>query len=358
MAVLDYITSNYIMLFELLGLLIMLKTSVHITKRNAQLTGLCVFLLFLNSVIYTWELWTRSLDSFTMLRPILTAFIYTLQPLILIIMMMVYTYMSRKKIWIFIPLALAVPLYFTSQWTRIVCWYSEANEFHRGPLGYLPYALFGLYVIIFSIRTIQQYRGVKISESLTVLIIFFTAAAGVLLYLLTDYSDNYTTLFTTSMILYYLAFYIRTSRIDQLTGLMNRQTYYRDIEADQKSITAVVSIDMNDLKVLNDTYGHSEGDKALSTVSKCMLLGSRRKSVYRVGGDEFIVLYYGLNEEQVNTDIDVMRSAMGKTPYICAFGYYMTSPEVSVEMAVVKADKKMYEDKVRLKAAGLLKGRE
>ena len=74
---------------------------------------------------------------------------------------------------------------------------------------------------------------------------------------------------------------------------MNRQCYYADINNDKDKITAVASVDMNDLKKINDSQGHAEGDKALYTVATCLVQGNlSKKHIYRVGGDEFVILVF------------------------------------------------------------------
>lgn len=77
---------------------------------------------------------------------------------------------------------------------------------------------------------------------------------------------------------------------DSLTGLLNRQAYYADVDSERQSITAIVSLDMNGLKVINDNLGHSAGDEALVTLSLCFMKAlKRRQSGYRIGGDEFVI---------------------------------------------------------------------
>ncbi|MCR4961476.1 MAG: diguanylate cyclase [Lachnospiraceae bacterium] len=68
--------------------------------------------------------------------------------------------------------------------------------------------------------------------------------------------------------IYYLSLYVLTAKEDTLTHLLNRQCYYADSEKEKDMITAVVSVDMNDLKKINDTHGHDAGDKALKTVAE------------------------------------------------------------------------------------------
>lgn len=74
---------------------------------------------------------------------------------------------------------------------------------------------------------------------------------------------------------------------------------------------AIISIDLNSLKEINDTNGHRTGDEALQIMGNAMLVKSGRKfSVYRVGGDEFMAL----GKEQTSTSVEAyvqeMRSVL------------------------------------------------
>ena len=87
-----------------------------------------------------------------------------------------------------------------------------------------------------------------------------------------------------------MSLYIR----DPLTGILNRRGFEKklsekfDSDGKMKKELAVVSIDMDDLKYLNDTYGHNDGDNAIKEMAKCIddALNSG-EFVARMGGDEF-----------------------------------------------------------------------
>lgn len=84
----------------------------------------------------------------------------------------------------------------------------------------------------------------------------------------------------------------RAANIDALTKVGNKRAY--DIAV--KRLNAgeghygIVLIDMNDLKEINDNYGHEKGDLSIKTVSRIICGVFNPASVYRVGGDEFIVI--------------------------------------------------------------------
>ena len=88
---------------------------------------------------------------------------------------------------------------------------------------------------------------------------------------------------------------------DELTGLKNRRALDEDLTAileqaqSKLNKVAIVGVDLDGFKAVNDSYGHSAGDKLLQTVSKHLqkLIGETG-NVYRVGGDEFILVLKNL----------------------------------------------------------------
>ena len=101
---------------------------------------------------------------------------------------------------------------------------------------------------------------------------------------------------------------------DMLTGLYNRRGYekffektFRECSRDNKKI-AVLVIDMDDLKYVNDFYGHGEGDYSLCTIAEAMTVASNSKEIcLRTGGDEFVVLAGDYSEEMAEDYIRRMR---------------------------------------------------
>ena len=362
MVILDYITNNYILIIELIGLLLLLSISVYVQKRTIRFTRIAVILIFLSSLLITVESKISYIDGtwgiVNIWRPLLTTAVYILQPLIIIIIMQITTQLKKKYLLLLlIPVAVCSLIYATSQLTHIIFYFNEPNDYHGGPLSLLPYFVFALYVIAFIIRSIVYFKNFPMRDKISVLYIVLTAVGGVLLFLVRDVTNDYSEIFAYAIIMYYLLLYIEMAKIDTLTGLMNRQCYYRDLTYLRNRVCAVVSVDMNDLKWWNDTSGHEAGDKALITISKCLSAGSgSQKQVYRIGGDEFIIFYFKVNQEFVLNDVIKMRAALDKTPYICAFGYTQVNNNGTLEDEILIADKLMYEDKAKLKQSILDRG--
>lgn len=359
MIIIDYLADNYVLIAELIGLLLLLGISVYARKRMKIFTRLAVFLVLLSSILINIESWvSAAYDTYNVWRVVLTTVIYVVQPVILIVIMQIATPIKYKQlILLLIPVFICLILFATSQQSHLVFYFNEDNNYMGGPLSKLPYYLFGFYVIIFIIRNIIYFKNFPLFDKLSVLYIVLTSVGGVFLYLALQKTSDYSALYAYALLMYYLLLYIDMAKIDTLTGLMNRQCYYRDTESRNNRVSAVVSVDMNDLKWLNDTYGHEAGDKALLEISKCLAekIGLKKR-VYRIGGDEFMILYFNMNDAEVSKDVERMRALIGKTPYVCAFGQAAVAKDESIEETVHRADKAMYEDKARLKREVLEKG--
>jgi len=95
---------------------------------------------------------------------------------------------------------------------------------------------------------------------------------------------------------------IRDANEDPLTGLANRRYIMQRLDyfIDQKVPLAVMFIDLDGFKPINDEYGHDAGDEALKIVAERMTACTRESDIVaRIGGDEFIILFKGLEDEEV-----------------------------------------------------------
>lgn len=149
---------------------------------------------------------------------------------------------------------------------------------------------------------------------------------------------------------------IRKSQTDELTGLLNRRAYEEDIYEHNdipEERFVYVSLDVNGLKVVNDTNGHMAGDELIIGACQCMKksLGSYGK-LYRVGGDEFVAILFCEIEKvkEVLADFDMTIAAWsGELVDSLSISYGWVSkeekPELSVRQLGAIAEQRMYESK-------------
>lgn len=99
---------------------------------------------------------------------------------------------------------------------------------------------------------------------------------------------------------------------DLLTNGLNRTAYERDLNNrlnDNKHFRLIL-VDLNDLKFINDTFGHTSGDQAIMLVYKILLDAFIGSSCYRIGGDEFVILSDRLDKHHYQNQVIAMRKAL------------------------------------------------
>jgi diguanylate cyclase (GGDEF)-like protein len=151
---------------------------------------------------------------------------------------------------------------------------------------------------------------------------------------------------------------------DNLTGLYNR-AYLEDIgekllaEAKREDlVVAVVFIDLNNFKSVNDIYGHDNGDKVLKEVAEELKKSFRSYDIIvRYSGDEFIVMLK-MSKNSKNCDIknlldlidNRIKERLKKYNVSISYGIATTDESFDLNKLIELADIRMYEDKKRKKA--------
>ena len=114
---------------------------------------------------------------------------------------------------------------------------------------------------------------------------------------------------------------------DILTGLYNRQAFHRVSEElfhdpHQLGVAALLMMDLDNLKHINDTYGHDWGDQYIHRTGRCLAENTPNGTVVsRLSGDEFVLLFYGYSsQDQIREKIRTLSSAMQKSVAILPSG--------------------------------------
>lgn len=152
------------------------------------------------------------------------------------------------------------------------------------------------------------------------------------------------------------------SFIDLNTGVYNRNCYEKDCDEysgmSQDIPMGFVMCDLNYLKMVNDTFGHLEGDKLLERAAMVLqeTLTSATK-LYRLGGDEFAAIYIGDAVKEMEWETALISgkceevSASMQAPLEIAVGYVLREENEPITLMVKRADTAMYENKAELKKA-------
>lgn len=153
--------------------------------------------------------------------------------------------------------------------------------------------------------------------------------------------------------------YQRMAYTDDMTGLKNRRAFERDIEILEKGNddVAVLYVDMNGLKQINDTLGHQKGDEAIKVVAdKLKEFAAQGDFCYRLGGDEFCVISSVATAEKLEKECERINTELAQYKFECmlsiAYGGmdYCADKYDKLHKIMRNADGKMYDKKQEMKS--------
>ena len=140
----------------------------------------------------------------------------------------------------------------------------------------------------------------------------------------------------------------KQSHYDTTTGLLNRNAYNSYVDMfDDKSVKSIacVYIDVNGLHEYNNTYGHQAGDKMLTIVAGIMKKYFANNDIFRIGGDEFVVMCEDISMKEIAEKVRNFRVAVKKKYIHIAVGIEWRNEKIDINKIIKSADEKMYQDK-------------
>lgn len=144
--------------------------------------------------------------------------------------------------------------------------------------------------------------------------------------------------------------FYKESIADSTTGLWNRNaynSYLRTFDASELNSMCCIYVDVNGLHEYNNTYGHHAGDKMLKIVAASMQECFSSDKLYRIGGDEFVILSEDSNFRSQLEELNKFRAQMKLRRIHIASGMEWRDEDMNIEEMVKIADAKMYQDKER-----------
>lgn len=344
----EYLLQNWPLILILIAFVIMLTITVFLNKKTIRRMYVLIGVVFALSISVFFEFYLGDINKLHNLRVVLVAIRYSATPIIISLLLLALVKKSRW--YVVIPALVLAIINFISIFTGIVFSIDDNGTLVRGFLGYLPYIGVGIYTVWLIYVLIMQSNK---QPTEIIPIIFLALSLGTSLFfpliIGKEFSKIFCTIVGVALFVYYVFMILQLTKKDALTGLLNRQAYYSYITNNYKDITAIISIDMNGLKKINDTLGHIAGDEAISTVASCLMKSVRYKQpAYRTGGDEFIIVCKKTSEDELLRLISVIRKNVSETEYTVSIGYcHSLDQNKDIDDMVKKSDEMMYKDKER-----------
>ncbi|MBP5574261.1 MAG: diguanylate cyclase [Bacilli bacterium] len=283
---------------------------------------------------------------------------YTLRPAcIYFVIMMGNRVVPKKYVWItLVPLIINAMIFlcsFIPGTEDIIFGYGKNDvglSWTAGPLHYSAHVISALYLAFLIFVVFMNLKAKHLGHGLMLLTCtLFVIAAVVIEW---EFNNNNTinilnVTIAISAMVYYLYLYIERTQTDGLTGLFNREAFYQDKLKMASGVTGIIQFDMDGLKYINDNYGHSEGDTALKAIADAIAVSIKKNMyAYRLGGDEFIVIVTGNEENDIPEVVSLFKETLSKTKYHCSVGFsYRQGRDTSLNALIKEAEQAMYQAK-------------
>ncbi|MFW5690013.1 MAG: diguanylate cyclase domain-containing protein, partial [Spirochaetota bacterium] len=259
--------------------------------------------------------------------------------------------------------ALAV---FSTPITHLMFTVDSANRFARGS-GYAITAALNFGLVGYSfVYTAVKHEAMTRKQLVSMLLFpVFPAVGAVVQVIHYDLPLIWSTL-SLSVILVFINVQTELLNTDYLTGLANRRSLHdylrrKVAEASRSRTFAVLMIDLDDFKSINDRFGHQEGDVALERTARVISSAVRSEDfVARYAGDEFVVVLDIGDREALGRAIARIESALAAynrdsdKPYVLSFslgaGIFSESGARDLDRFIQEVDERMYEAKRRRSA--------
>ena len=135
---------------------------------------------------------------------------------------------------------------------------------------------------------------------------------------------------------------------DSLTGVLNRVSYNKDValfNEEKADDFSCIYIDVNELHIINNKYGHAAGDDMLLYVANALKDVFSGHRIYRIGGDEFVVFAKNTQQSDIKKGLVKLEERVKLQDYHIAVGMSFRSQNVNTNEMIKEAEIRMYEEK-------------
>ena len=132
---------------------------------------------------------------------------------------------------------------------------------------------------------------------------------------------------------------------DVLTNIKNRNKYERDLlilQDDPPEVLTCIYVDADGLHTLNNEYGHDEGDRMLQSISDHLRFHFKGNNVYRLGGDEFLVIILNNEIDLYETIMHEIQLDLNQHNWHISYGISSTNGQYPIKATIKKAEALMY----------------
>lgn len=345
------IQTNFVSITITLFLYIFLLTNhsqnKEITRMFLAATIVVNILIIADSLDYHYA----SFSKLNMLRYITSATGYSFRPAGLLVFIFNLKKLKKShRIGLLIPFYINMILAYSSIFTHVMFYFDESNQFHRGPVGILPFIISGYYTLVMTSMAAQKHMIGDKKEAAVVFLVAIMLTVAVVMESVFHYRFMISGVGLVSIVFYYLFLHTQAYKRDAMTNTLNRHAFYADVDKFKEFPMVIISIDINDLKKVNDTQGHAAGDLLIQTAANGImehLIGGL--FLYRVGGDEFVLLGIKKQEPDMAKLMEQIEEELSRKNCRIAWGVAQYTPDTEFHKVMSLSDERMYEKKKQMK---------
>ena len=341
----NFLNMDFLTIFLILGFSMKLAMRKRARDTHIPYLWLTVFCTVGLVAAVNLEYWAQEDPDRIFWRTLFNVIGYVLRPVASLSLVLVVANNKKHRLLLWIPAIINLLIMCSAFFCDLPFGFDENYSFYRGPLGYSVFVVGFFYILLVLVYVWKWFsEGYKWEGAILVLCAVCTVICTFIDMLIQDGHLNSAIMI--SVIFYYMFIRSRDTNRDAMTNLLNRQSFYEDMEMYQARATAVASIDMNGLKRLNDAKGHDAGDQALAAIGESLLAISGRSVIpYRMGGDEFVVLFLNTGEEKIRALLDTVRADVKEKGYSVSAGYAMRQQKETIVDLYKLSDRQMYLEK-------------
>lgn len=360
--ILNEFSGNFLTLIFLLFLVLL---SINKPLLNSERTNLfiaiCIITFFLTinemMVVIFSKINNPNLRFFEVIETVLD---YSAAPVIVVLMGFLAT-QKVKTILLFtiVPIISNTIFAITSIWTGFYFTVSENCVYSRGPLNII-FIVHVLYLaIVLLIFSLYSNKTKDDQSKITILFPYLLMLFGFVIQMAFKIMIGWGIL-SVALCLNYQLLRDFQYGFDALTKVRNRFLFHERLEKlKNKKGFFLVIFDINNLKYVNDTYGHIEGDHMISSVAEIISKEFiNTGTTYRIGGDEFCVISdtiplveLKLIIKRINRELKNIKTQAGSLITIASgYSIYNNNPSQTIYDCFNSADSMMYKNKMTMKA--------
>lgn len=288
------------------------------------------------------------------LHALLVSMLFTLSPVIVVAWLFAIGKFDRIKQ--LMPLLIVnCILEILSAFYGFIFYIDEAGCYYRGDFYWLYIIVYGVSILIMFWEAYHFSKKYQNRGGFALLACFFFLTLGITATVVNVGIRSTYLIIAICSVMFYMYYVELVIQTDPLTSLLNRRSYKKHL-ADIDYPTAIIILDIDNFKNINDTYGHAYGDVVLKKVSHLMVKVFQGYGYcYRIGGDEFCIILKPTYKDKLTPTVRFLYQRFDKLlnkarltePQLptVSIGHELVKDQASITNALQQADEKMYETK-------------